>query len=77
MVVVVPVPFTDVPGIRVNTQFPEDGKPLRITLPVIKLQDGCVILSTIGAAGVSGGVLMVIPAVAGEEQPSELVTVKL
>ena len=39
------------PGFMV--QFPA-GKPLNITLPVAKIQVGCVMVPTIGAVGVAG-----------------------
>ena len=50
IVVLVPVPEID-PGLMV--QFPA-GKPLNITLPVGRAHVGCVIVPTVGAAGVAG-----------------------
>jgi hypothetical protein len=44
------------PGLIV--QFP-DGNPVKITLPVATAHVGCVIVPTVGAAGVTGCVLIV------------------
>ena len=71
IVLLVPVPVI-VPGLIV--QDPVDGKPFRITLPVAKAQVGCVIVPTVGAAGVKSCALMTIFAEATDVHPA-LVTV--
>jgi len=53
LLVVEPLIF---PGLIV--QLP-DGKPLKFTVPVAELQFGCVIVPTIGVAGVDGSALIV------------------
>jgi hypothetical protein len=50
IVVLVPVPLI-VPGFII--QLPE-GKPVKITLPVPVVHEGCVIVPTVGAGGVTG-----------------------
>jgi hypothetical protein len=51
-VVLVPVPIVVVPpGVLVNVQVPDEGRPLRITLPVLTSHDGWVIVPTVGALG--------------------------
>jgi hypothetical protein len=60
IVVVVPVPVVVTPpGILVNVQLPDDGKPLNVTLPVANTHVGCVIVPTTGALGVAGWALTV------------------
>ena len=55
MVVDVPVPVVVMlPGVRVNVQVPDEGSPLRTTLPVVTEHVGCVIVPTTGAVGVTG-----------------------
>ena len=76
MVVLVPVPVEVVPpGVLVSVQVPEDGKPLNITLPVARLQFGCVIVPTIGAVGTAGWALITTLADDVETQPDASVTV--
>jgi len=41
-------------GVAVTVHVPEDGIPLKATLPVAKEHVGCVIIPIIGAAGVVG-----------------------
>jgi hypothetical protein len=53
------------------------GKPVSITLPVETEQVGCVIVPTVGAAGVTGCALMVTLDVAGEKHPTEFCTLKV
>ena len=55
-------------------QFP-DGKPFNTTLPVAKAQVGCVMVPTVGAAGVTGCELTTTFAEADEIHPTEFVTV--
>ena len=73
MVVVEPEPET-LPGLIV--QVP-DGKPLSATLPVAVAHVGCVIVPTVGVAGVAGAALITTLPVATDVQPLALVTVKL
>jgi len=55
MVELVPVPVVVVPpGVLVKVHVPVAGNPLRITLPVAKVQLGCVIVPTVGAVGADG-----------------------
>ena len=55
IVELVPVPVVVVPpGERVRVHVPVAGKPLKITLPVAKVQLGCVIVPTVGAVGADG-----------------------
>jgi hypothetical protein len=55
MVVLVPVPVVVVPpGVLVNVQVPDDGNPLKSTLPVDTEHVGCVIVPITGAEGVIG-----------------------
>jgi len=73
MVLLDPVPFI-APGLIV--QFP-DGKPLSTTIPVETVHVGCVIVPTIGTAGVTGWALITTLADARDVHPIEFVTVKL
>lgn len=51
------------------------GNPFRTTLPVATVHVGCVIKPKVGAVGVAGCAFIVILADAGDEHPTELVTV--
>lgn len=55
-------------------QFPA-GKPVNNTLPVDVPHVGCVIVLTVGAAGVPGSLLITAITDGGDVQPTELVTV--
>ena len=55
--------------------MPDDGNPFNTTLPVATLHVGCVIVPTVGAAGVVGWVLITIFDDATEIQVDALVTV--
>jgi hypothetical protein len=78
MVVVALVPVvTTLSGLRVNVHVPVEGKPLNTTLPVNKIQVGCVIVPTEGAVGAPVTVFMVILVVAEEIQPAAFITVKV
>ena len=61
-----------VPGFIV--QLPA-GNPLNTTLPVAIVQVGCVIVPTVGAAGVAGCALMTTSSDSEEVHPATLVTV--
>ena len=76
IVVLVPVPVVVIPpGLRVNVQVPEDGNPLKTTLPVATLQVGCVMAPTVGAVGVAGCALMTTFDEDAETQAAAFVTV--
>jgi hypothetical protein len=64
------------PGVRVTVHVPVEGNPLRFTLPVARVQVGCVIKPIIGARG-TGTLLIVLELVAGEVHPPALVTVQV
>jgi len=52
IVTLVPVPEEVIPpGERVSVQLPDEGKPLKTTLPVGTAQVGRVIVPTAGAEG--------------------------
>ena len=54
-----PVPVVVAPpGLAVTVHVPEDGNPLRATLPVGTPHMGWVIAPTTGAVGVTGAVLI-------------------
>ena len=66
------------PGVLVNVQIPVAGKPLNTTLPVAKVQVGCVIAPTIGAVGMVGCALTTAFADDKDVQPVvKLVTLKV
>ena len=54
MVVLVPLPVLVPPGLLVRVHVPEDGSPLKATLPVPTLQVVWVIKPIPGAPGVTG-----------------------
>lgn len=62
------------PGLIV--QFPA-GRPESSTLPVARVQVGCVIVPTTGAGGAPAAALITTSAETSEVQPEEFVTVKL
>ena len=71
-----PVPVVVVPpGVLVKVHVPEAGKPLKITDPVATAHVGCVIVPTVGVAGVAGCILITTLAEAAEIHPAALVTV--
>jgi hypothetical protein len=75
IVVVVPDPVT-APGLIVHV--PVAGRSFSITLPVASTQaTGCVIVPTVGAAGIPGGVSIMTVDDATEVHPDTTVTVKL
>ena len=50
IVLLVPVPVVVVPpGVLVNVHVPDAGNPFKITLPVERIQLGCVMFPTTGA----------------------------
>jgi hypothetical protein len=65
------------PGIRVSIHVPDDGSPVRTTLPVVTEQPGCVIVPGTGAVGTGGGALITTDEDAMEIHPAEFVTVKV
>ena len=42
------------PGFLVRVHVPDEGRPLRATLPVGTAQVGCVLVPTTGAVGAAG-----------------------
>ena len=77
-VVDVPVPVLVVPpGDLVMVHVPEEGSPLRTTLPVATEQVGWVIAPIPGAEGVTGWVLITTLFDAEDVHPTELVTVNV
>lgn len=70
--VVLPVVVTP-PGFLVSVHEP-DGKPLNTTDPVATVQVGCVMVPTVGFAGVTGCAFICTLPDAGEIQPSAFVT---
>ena len=78
MFVEVPVPsVVTPPGFRVSVHVPDEGNPLRATLPVATRQVGWVIVPTTGAEGVGGCELIAVLAEEREVHPNELVSVKV
>jgi hypothetical protein len=78
IVVLVPVPVVWVPpGCIVSVHVPVEGRLLKTTLPVATSHVGCVIVPSTGAAGVSGGEFITMPAVGSEVHPSAFVTVNV
>ncbi len=74
----VPVPVeVTAPGFLVRVQVPDEGKPLRATLPVGTAQVGCVLVPTTGAVGAAGTALITTLPVGGETHPEASVTVKV
>ena len=78
MFVVVPLPsVVTLPGLRVSVHVPDEGKPLRATLPVDSRQVGCIIVPTTGDEGEGGCELMDTLAEGSDVHPAELVRVKV
>lgn len=76
--VVAPEPeVVTAPGDIVTVQLPDEGRPLRGTVPVGTLQVGWVIVPITGVEGVTGCELIVTLVDAAEIHPEELVTVKV
>ena len=76
--VVVPVPVeVTAPGLLVRVHVPEEGSPLRTTLPVGTAQVGWVLVPTIGAVGAEGIALITTLPLAGETHNVASVTVKV
>jgi hypothetical protein len=77
-VILVPVPVVVMlPGFLVRVHVPEEGRPLRATLPVATSQAGWVLVPTTGAAGAEGIALITTLPVAGETHADASVTVKV
>ena len=71
--IVLPVPEPAIaPGFIVHDPV---GKPANTTLPVACVQVGCVIVPTVGAAGVDGWMSIITSADTADVQPEALVTV--
>jgi hypothetical protein len=63
------------PGVLVRVHVPEDGNPLRTTLPVARTQVGCVMVPTAGAVGVEGCALITMLPLEAETHKELFVTV--
>ena len=73
--VLVPEPVVVIPpGVRVNVQVPDEGKPFNITLPVGIEQVGWVTVPMDGVAGDSGGAFIKMFPDGEEVHPAALVT---
>ena len=55
----VPDPVRVAPPVVVTVQVPDAGNPVRETVPVATVQDGCVFILAMGAVGVDGCALTV------------------
>jgi hypothetical protein len=78
IVVLVPVPeLVAPPGDLVMVHVPEEGSPLKTTLPVANEHVGCVTVPGVGAEGVGGWALIDAPPDEADVHPSELVTVNV
>ena len=78
IVVLVPEPVVVMfPGDLVSVQVPDEGSPLRGTLPVATVQDGWTMVPTAGTDGVSGWLFRTAVEEADDVQPDEFVTVKV
>ena len=78
IVVLVPVPVVVIPpGVRVNVQVPDAGKPFNTTLPVAVEQVGWVIVPTDGVAGEPGGEFITIFPDGEEVHPVASVTLNV
>jgi hypothetical protein len=74
----VPVPVeVTAPGFLVRVHVPDEGRPLRATLPVGTAQVGWVLAPTTGAVGAAGTALITTFPVGGETHPEASVTVKV
>ena len=68
-----PVPVVVIPpGERVIVQFPVNGRPFNITLPVGTTQVGCVIVPGTGGFGIDGCALITTLADKTEVQPASV-----
>ena len=77
-VVFVPVPVEIVLlGFCVKVHVPLDGKPFKVTLPVVVLQVGCVVVPTEGALGADGAELITTFVEAEEVHPAAFITEKV
>ena len=74
----VEVPFPDAvapPGVAVIVQSPNEGSPLRATLPVDTVHVGWVMAPTAGAAGMATIVTEVVTGLAGQPPEAGMVYV--
>ena len=56
------------PGVLVSVQVPVAGRPVKITLPVARVQVGGVMVPTVGGTGIFGCALITTLAEAPEVQ---------
>jgi hypothetical protein len=76
MVVLVPVPIVVTPpGVLVNVHVPDEGKLFNTALPDATVHVGCVMVTTVGVAGVDSEALIITLVDVGETHPDALVTV--
>jgi hypothetical protein len=69
-----PVPATDIPaGLLVTVQLPGEGSPLKLTLPVGKMQVGWVIAPITGAEGTARIVTEVVTGTVGQPPDAGIV----
>ena len=72
----VPVPFDVIaPGFRINVHVPDAGKPFSTTLPVATVHVGCVLVPTVGAAGVAFTVRVYVAVASAQGAPRGLLVV--
>lgn len=76
-VLLVPDPENVPPGVLFKSQVPDEGRPLKTTLPEATAQVGCVIAPTTGADGVGGCASITTLAEDDEVHPDALVTLKV
>ena len=78
IVLLVPVPVVIIPpGLLVNVQFPDEGKPFKTTLPVATSHVGCVIVPIVGAPCGSGCISVSRFADEADAHPAEFFTLKV
>lgn len=65
------------PGVLVRVHVPDEGRLLRVMVPVATVHVGWIVLPATGATGVTGCSLIVTPVDAAEMQPDAFVTVNV
>ena len=76
--VLVPVPAVlTIPGYLISVQVPVAGNPDNRTIPVARVQDGGVIVPTVGAGGIDGCAFIRTLPDGEDTHPVELVTAKV
>ena len=77
IIVELPVPFVDDPGVEFNVHVPEVGKSFITIEPVLIKQVGCVIAPIIGITGVIGWALTIAAVEEEDKQPLPSVTINV